>query len=144
MGPEDTAWMSYLTVKERNGEQTSGNDFDLPDQLLDPDERAIDMIIGDTSSEDDPILIATDRRVLLARRPASRRWKILKEAPGADVVDASYTKTFLAGRLRVHLRKRPGPLPEQFVATVRSLLGRCSGPIRRSGSWEGHDGRHGR
>ncbi|GAB2542142.1 hypothetical protein GCM10027268_15220 [Brachybacterium huguangmaarense] len=41
-------------------------------------------------------------------------------------------KTFLAGRLRVplrdgssiDLRKRPGPLPEQFVATVRSLLGR--------------------
>lgn len=24
----------------------------------------------------------------------------------------------------IDLRKRPGPLPEQFVATVRSLLGR--------------------
>lgn len=131
-GPDSTARTTYFEVKERNGEQTLGNDSDLPDQLLDPDARVIDMIIGDTSSEDDPILIATDRRVLLARRPASRRWKILEEAPGADVVDASDTKTFLAGRLRVRLRdgssievrKRPGPLPEQFVATVHALLGR--------------------
>lgn len=132
MDLESTAWQTYMQVKQQTGERVSSPDVDLPATILEPEERVLDLIVGDTSSEDEPMLLATDRRVLLARRPSFRRWRILREAPGAEVVDASWTQTLLAGRLSVHLRDgshidlrvRNPERAERFIASVRGLLGR--------------------
>lgn len=130
-GIESTAWTSYHQVRKQSGERAN-NDLDLPQAILDPSERVLDVVVADTSSDDDPELIATDRRVILAQRPAFRRWRVVREAPGSEVVGASYTKTFLAGRLSVHLRdgssidlrSRHPEKAERFVATIQGLLGR--------------------
>lgn len=132
MSWETTAWTSYVAAKRRAAEDKSANDLDLPETILDPDERVLDVTIGDTSREDDPVLIATDRRVILAERPAFRAWRVVKQAAGSEVVDATYATTMLAGRISVHLRdgsridlrSRVPAHGERFVATVRGLLGR--------------------
>lgn len=129
-GIETTAWTTYVQVKRRHGEP-GNNDLDLPQTILEPDERVLDVIVGTTGRDDEPELIATDRRVILAQRPAFRTWKVLREAPGSEVVGASCTPTFLSGRVSVHLRdgsrldlkNRHEARGERFVATIRGLIG---------------------
>lgn len=128
---ETRAWTTYVAAMKRGGEPMSNNDFSLPQDVLVPDERVVDATFGTTSSEDDPVLIATDRRVLLARKRAFGRWHVVKESPGSQVVGAQWRSTLLAGRLSVELRDgrtidlrtRDEGRAQRMVASIRGMLG---------------------
>lgn len=129
---QTTSSITYIEAVRRAAENKSTNDIDLPQTILADDERVLDVTIGDTHADDDPVLIATDRRVVLAERPSFRHWRIRQEAPGAEIVDASYTRTLLAGRLSIHLRdgssidlrSRTPEHAQRFIATIHAQLGR--------------------
>nr|WP_246483105.1 PH domain-containing protein [Brachybacterium halotolerans] len=116
----------------RNDEAKNALTVDLPKRVLDPEETVIDTKVGDIQNDTTPILLATDRRVVLTRRRAFGSWKILKQAPAAEVVDVDFKPTLLSGKLRVHLRDgaqivlttRTKDQAQRFVSTMHGLLGR--------------------
>lgn len=65
----DTAYTTYHAAMGRPGRQRAPiSDIDLPEKLLAPDERVHDVCIGSERRGYFPVLIATDRRILLAGR----------------------------------------------------------------------------
>ncbi|WP_193636315.1 PH domain-containing protein [Brachybacterium subflavum] len=126
------AEQTFFAVLNRNDEVKNALTIDLPGRVLDPEETVIDTKIGDIQNDTTPILLATDRRVVLTRRRAFGSWKILKEAPAAQVVGVDYKPTLLSGKLRVHLRDGAQIVlktatkdhAERFVSTMHGLLGR--------------------
>jgi hypothetical protein len=125
------AEQTFFASLNRNDEPKNALTIDLPERVLDPEETVIDTKVGDIQNDTTPILLATDRRVVLTRRRAFGSWKILKQAPAAEMVGVDYTPTLLSGKLRVHLRDGSAITlttatkdhAERFVATVRGLLG---------------------
>ena len=77
-------------------------DMDLPKKLLDPAETVYDVAVGSQRSSTFPLLIVTDRRVLQAIRVW--RWRVLDEAPAAQIVGADLEKGWITWKLRVHVR----------------------------------------
>lgn len=124
------AEISYRTVMQRNDEPRDVQDSHLPGAILAPDEEVLDVKVGDTRSDTNPLLIATDRRVLLTTRRAFGGWTVLQEAPASEVDDADYRSTLLSGQLSVRLRDgssialrtRTRAEAERFVAGIRHLL----------------------
>lgn len=125
------AEQTFFAVMRRNDEPMSSMAADLPERILDPEETVIDVKVGDIKSDENPLLIATDRRMILTTRRAFRSWKVLKEAPAAQVVGIEYTPALLSGKLRVtlrggsgiELRTRTKAQAQRFVTTIRGLLG---------------------
>ncbi|PWH06044.1 hypothetical protein DEO23_09510 [Brachybacterium endophyticum] len=121
---------TYFAVMSRNDEPRDIWDLNLPEKILDPQERVIDVKVGDTKSDTNPLLIATDRRVLLVKERVVRSWTVLQEAPASEVSGVDYTPTLLSGKLRVHLRDgssitlrtRTKNQAGRFVERVRRLL----------------------
>ena len=99
------AAQTYREAMARNAGIGGGlHDLDLPERLLAPEERVYEVAVGALSSDTFPLLIVTDHRVLVTKDLPWRRWKLLHEAPAADVTGAELEKRLLSGRLRVHLR----------------------------------------
>ncbi|MFE5776335.1 PH domain-containing protein [Brachybacterium sp. NPDC056505] len=132
------AEQTFFAVMQRNDEPRDVWDLNLPEKILAPDETVIDVKVGDTTSDTNPLLIATDRRVLLAKEGAIRSWRVLKQAPAAEVVGVDYKPALLSGKLRVHLRDGSAITlttatkghAERFVATMRGLLEGAQRPRR--------------
>ncbi|MGO1286446.1 MAG: PH domain-containing protein [Brachybacterium sp.] len=100
------AAQTYREAMARNAGIGGGlHDLDLPERLLAPEERVYEVAVGALSSDTFPLLIVTDRRVLVTKDLPWRRWKILREASAADVSGAELEERLLSGRLRVHLRE---------------------------------------
>jgi hypothetical protein len=126
------AEQTFFAVLNRNDEVKNALTIDLPERVLDPEETVIDTKVGDIQNDTTPILLATDRRVVLTRRRAFGSWKVLKQAPAAEVVDVDYKPTLLSGKLRVHLhdgsqivlKTATKEHAQRFVSTMHGLLGR--------------------
>ncbi|NMA78998.1 MAG: hypothetical protein GX960_17400 [Actinomycetales bacterium] len=100
------AAQTYREAMARNAGIGGGlHDLDLPERLLAPEERVYEVAVGALSSDTFPLLIVTDRRVLVTKDLPWRRWKLLQEAAAAEVTGAELEKRLLSGRLRVHLRR---------------------------------------
>ncbi|WP_165831793.1 PH domain-containing protein [Brachybacterium endophyticum] len=123
---------TFFAILRRHDEPRNALAIDLPERVLAPDETVLDVKVGDIQNDTTPLLLATDRRVVLTRRRAFGSWKILEGAPAAEVVNVDYTPTLLSGKLRVHLRggsqivlkTRTKDHAERFLRTMRELLGR--------------------
>ncbi len=122
---------TYREAMARNSSQRfSNNDLILPEKVLHPDETVLDVAVGGLSSDTFPLLLVTDRRVILTRDQPWRRWRILREAPVAEVASAEVEPRLLGGRLRVRLRQdkdimlKLGSLqrPEEVAALIRRLV----------------------
>ncbi|UQN28584.1 PH domain-containing protein [Brachybacterium kimchii] len=126
------AEQTFFAVLNKNDEAKNALTVDLPERVLDPEETVLDTKVGDIQNDTTPILLATDRRVVLTRRRAFGSWKILKQAPAAEVVDVDFKPTLLSGKLRVHLRDGTQIVlstgtkdhAQRFVSTMHGLLGR--------------------
>ena len=129
---------TYFAAMERNGRgRYTVNDLILPERILDPAETVYDVAMGGLSSDTFPLVIVTDRRVIHTRDQPWRRWRILREAPSADVVGAEVEARLLSGRLRVRIRDgkdirmglRDRERPEQVAALIRHLVAGGAPPL---------------
>lgn len=98
---------TYRAAMARNrGQRFSVNDAILPERVLHPEETVLDVAVGGLSSDTFPLLLVTDRRVILTIDQPWRRWRTKREAPLADVLGAEVVPFLrIFGRLRVHLRQ---------------------------------------
>lgn len=124
------AGQSYRAAMARNsGQRFSVMDSILPERVLDPEETVFDVAVGSLSADTFPLLLVTDRRIILTKDQPWRRWRILREAPLVDVVDAEIEDGFITGRLRVRLREGKDIVlkiaarerPKEVAALVRHL-----------------------
>lgn len=96
----------YRAAMQRNAGIGGGlHDIDLPERILLPDETVHDVAVGGQSDDTFPLLIITDRRVLVTKDLPWNRWKILREVPAADVAGAELETRLLSGRIRVRLHR---------------------------------------
>lgn len=125
------AEQTYREAMARNrGQRFSVNDLILPEKVLDPEETVLDVAVGGLSSDTFPLLLVTDRRIILTIDQPWRRWRILREAPVTEVLGAEVEPRLLGGRLRVRLRQdkdivlKLGSLqrPEEVAALIRRLV----------------------
>lgn len=113
------------------------NDVILPERVLHPEETVYDVAMGGISSDTFPLVIVTDRRVIHTRDQPWRRWRILREAPSADVLGAEVEARLLSGRLRVRLRGGKDitmtlgdrDRPEEVAALLRHLVAGGAPPL---------------
>lgn len=126
------AQQTYFTAMELNGDRRFVvNDLILPERVLDPDETVYDVAMGGLTSDTFPLVIVTDRRVIHTKDQPWRRWRILREAPSADVLGAEVEARLLSGRLRVRIRGgkdirlglRDRERPEEVASLIRHLVG---------------------
>ena len=98
---------TYREAMARNsGQRFSVNDAILPERVLHAEETVLDVAVGGLSSDTFPLLLVTDRRVILTIDQPWRRWKVRREAPLADVLGAEVVPFLrIFGRLRVKLRQ---------------------------------------
>lgn len=131
------AQRTYREAMARNRDQRfSVNDLLLPEKVLHPEETVLDVAVGGLSADTFPLLLVTDRRIILTRDQPWRRWRILREAPAAEVLGAEVERRVLGGRLRVRLRQggdivlKLGSLerPEEVAALIRRLVGGGGAP----------------
>lgn len=73
-------------------------------RVLEPEERVLACVGGSTRSESEPVLVVTDRRVLVAEERLFGRWRARAELTAADVLGADVVPTRLAQSVRVHGR----------------------------------------
>lgn len=112
-------------------------DVNLPAELLHTEETVYDVAVGAQRADTFPLLIVTDRRVLLARDRPLRGWTIEEEAPASEVTGAELKKRLLSGLLQVHLRHGEGPAlkvgrlrrAEEVAALLRHLGGGGTPPL---------------
>ncbi|PKI92138.1 hypothetical protein CW368_04705 [Actinomycetales bacterium SN12] len=128
---------TYREAMARNSSQRfSVDDWILPEKVLDPEETVLDVAVGGLSLDTFPLLLVTDRRIILTMDQPWRRWRILREAPVTDVLDAAVEPRLIGGRLRVRLRQgkdivlKLGALqrPEEVAALIRRLVGGGGAP----------------
>ncbi|QFG69269.1 PH domain-containing protein [Ornithinimicrobium pratense] len=121
---------TYREAMARNtGQRFAVNDLILPEKVLHPEETVLDVAVGGLSSDTFPLLLVTDRRVVLTIDQPWRRWRVLREAPSADVLGAEVESRLLGGRLRVRLRQGKDIVlklaaqerPEEVAALIRRL-----------------------
>lgn len=99
------AAQSYHLVMQRNAGIGGGlHDLDLPERILEADETVLEVAVGGLSDDTFPLLIVTDRRVLVTKDLPWNRWKILREEPTSDIAGATLRDRLLSGQLIVHLR----------------------------------------
>lgn len=131
------AQQTYFTAMMRNGNRRHNvNDLILPERILDPSETVYDVAMGGLSADTFPLVIVTDRRVIHTRDQPWRRWRILREAPWADVLGAEVKARLLSGRLRVRIHGgkdirmglRDRERPEEVAALIRHLVGAGAPP----------------
>lgn len=129
---------TYFAAMERNGDRRFAlNDLILPERILEPSEVVYDVAMGGLSSDTFPLVIVTDRRVIHTKDQPWRRWRILREAPSADVQGAEVQARLLSGRLRVRIRSgkdirmglRDRDRPEEVAALIRHLVGGGAPPL---------------
>lgn len=95
---------TYFAAKERYGTIRAGlRDMTMPRRLLHPEETVHGIAVGSVLRDEFPVLLITDRRVLIVR-DGIRGWKIRSQAPSADVAGAELEDRLLSRRLRVRLR----------------------------------------
>lgn len=132
------AEQTYRAAMSRNGRSVGAvNDLPLPELRLAPDETVYEVLVGALSDDTFPLLVVTDRRVFITKDQPWRRWRIVREAPAADVVGADMEKRMLTGRLRVHLRVgKPltlkvaeGERPGEVLALLRHLAAGGAPPV---------------
>lgn len=110
----------------------------LPEKILDPQESVLDVLVGALQDDTFPLLIVTDRRVVIAKNKLIRRWTVIAESPAADVSDAERRHHMLTEEVIVSVRSgRPLKLrtnrveeADRIVALLRRLIaeGRGTGP----------------
>lgn len=131
------AQRTYREAMARNrGQRYSVADLILPEKVLHPEETVLDVAVGGLSSDTFPLLLVTDRRVILTKDQPWRRWRILREAPAAEVLGAEVEPRMLGGRLRVRVREggdivlKLGALqrPEEVAALIRRLVAEGGAP----------------
>ncbi|MBO1769910.1 PH domain-containing protein [Agrococcus sp. TF02-05] len=129
-GSATRAEQTYRAAMARNSSQRfSVNDAILPERVLQPDETVLDVAVGSLSSDTFPLVLVTDRRILLTIDQPWRRWRILREAPSAEVLSAEVEPRLLGGRLRVRLRQGKDIVlkvgayerPKEVAALIRRL-----------------------
>lgn len=104
-GPTRSA-QTYRAAMARNAGIGGGlHDIDLPERILDPEETVYDVAVGGQSDDTFPLLIVTDRRVLVTKDLPWRRWKIQREVPAAQIAGAELETRLLSGRIRVRLHQ---------------------------------------
>ena len=121
---------TYREAMARNSERFRVNDLDLPERVLHPEETVLDVAVGGLSSDTFPLLLVTDRRIVLTKDQPWRRWRILREAPLVDVLGAEVESRLLSGRLRVRLRQGKDIVlglgarerPEEVAALIRRMV----------------------
>ncbi len=125
------AEQTYHAAMVRNsGQRFAVNDVVLPEKVLHPEEAVLDVAVGGLFRDTFPLLLVTDRRIILTIDQPWRRWRILREAPSADVLGAEVEPRLISGRLRVRLRHgkdivlKLGALkrPEEVAALIRRLV----------------------
>lgn len=123
---------SYREAMARNSQQRFAvNDLLLPEKVLHPEETVLDVAVGALSSDTFPLLLITDRRIILTKDQPWRRWRILREAPLVDILDATIEPRFFGGRLRVRLREGKDVVlkvgaherPKEVAALICRLVG---------------------
>lgn len=60
-------------------------DHDLAERVLDPAETVHDVLVGEDSTEDPPLLLVTDGRVLVTTKRAFGTWHVKDEVPAPDL-----------------------------------------------------------
>lgn len=128
---------TYREAMARNsGQRFSVSDVILPERLLHPEETVLDVAVGGLSADTFPLLLVTDRRVILTIDQPWRRWPAKREAPLAEVVGAEVVPFFLLGRLRVRLRQDKDiklklgaqERPKEVAALINRLVSEGTAP----------------
>ena len=97
---------TYRAAMARNAGIGGGlHDIDLPERILTADETVYDVAVGGQSDDTFPLLIVTDRRVLVTKDLPWKRWKIQREVPTAQIAGAELEARLLSGRIRVRLHQ---------------------------------------
>lgn len=125
----------FRALEGRERRAAAMNDVLMPKAVLDPQETVLEMAIGSERRSYFPLLLVTDRRVLITIDRMVGGWHVLDEVPAAQVTGAEYTSTLIAGRLAVHahgrddlvLRTARRDEAEGVVAVIRDLLHRRGG-----------------
>lgn len=136
MSPLSRSKVTFYRAMNRNPTPRDVDQMRLPGQILGPDERVYEVAVGDPQGDTNPLLLVTDRRVLLARESLIRGWRVREEFAGPEVAGAEYRGTLLSGRLTVHardgrtlrLRTAYREPAEKVVALVRHLPAGGHGP----------------
>ena len=132
------AQQTYFAATKRNGDMRFNvNDLILPERVLDPDETVYDVAMGGLNSDTFPLVLVTDRRVIHTKDQPWRRWRILQEAPWADILGAEVEARLLSGRLRVRIRGgkdirlglRDRERPEAVAGLIRHLVNGGAPPL---------------
>lgn len=122
---------TYLAARDgRERRAADMNDLLMPKAVLDPDETVLEMAIGAERRSYFPLLLVTDRRVLITTDRMIRGWHVVDEVPAPQVTGADYASTMLAGTLSVHARGRDDLVlrtarrdeAEGVVEVIRNLL----------------------
>ncbi|WP_122943806.1 PH domain-containing protein [Brachybacterium sp. EE-P12] len=95
---------TYRRAMARNrGLSFRAVDTNLPRRVLYPEETVHEVAVGAARSDTFPLLIVTDRRVLIVM-DRLRGWTVLEEAPAAAVTGAALEERLLSARFRVRVR----------------------------------------
>lgn len=128
------ALLSIIDEAARHRGTGAAHWLSLPDSVLAPEETVLAAVVGSTSRDGEPVLLATDRRVLVARERLLRGWEVVVEIPGPEVVDAEVVSALLAQKVRV--RGRSGQLAELRTAEkdhAARLTGLVNDMVARGG-----------
>ena len=99
------AEITYRQAMARNrGLRFRAVDVNLPQQVLDPEETVHEVAVGAERSDTFPLLIVTDRRVLIVMDRLCG-WTVLEEAPAAAIAGAELEERMLSARFRVRVRE---------------------------------------
>lgn len=96
---------TYRQAMARNrGLSFRAVDVNLPQRVLDPEETVHEVAVGAERSDTFPLLIVTDRRVLIVMDRLCG-WTVLEEAPAAAIAGAELEERMLSARFRVRVRE---------------------------------------
>lgn len=117
-------------MARNNGQRFAVNDVMLPEKVLHPEETVLDVAVGGLSSDTFPLLLITNRRIVLTIDQPWRRWRTLRAAPLAEVLGAEVESRLLGSRLRVRLRRGKDinlklgsqKRPEEVAALINRLV----------------------
>lgn len=113
-----------------NNDPVSVSDITLPERILSPDETVFDVLVGNLKNDTFPLLLVTDRRVIVTMDRMVRGWRILSQAPLAEIVSVEVSKGLLAEKVRISLRQgKPITLKSSRGQQVRRVVALLQGII---------------